>query len=332
MKTMVRTRIQLLVIALAAVLTCVGCGGGSTTPPAGSKTATGQAAGTATGAGVSPSTPSGTSSAFGDTILRMGRIPFSNSSDLVRQHEELMKYLKDELGVKEARLVTASNYDGILSKLERGEIDIGWLGSLAYIDGKDRYKLKPLVKPVRFKTTSYRGIIITRVDSGIKKLGDLKGKKFAWVEKESASGYTFPKALFYEQQVDPDKDFAEAAFLTKHDAVVYNVLLGKYDAGACYDDARKTLRDPEKINELTILATTQDISNEPIVCREDLPNDLVEKIKAAFLKLNFDNPVHRMILQKCTDVQGFVPAQDSDYDYVRKMNTLLQNHAGNSQK
>lgn len=307
-----------------------GCGGGGTpTPEIGTKPASTTPA-TGSTPGISQSVTGG--SALSDTVLRMGRIPFTNSSEMVRQHEGLMKYLKEELGVKETRLVTAGNYEGILGKLDRGEIDIGWLGSLAYVDNKEKFKLKPLVKPVRFKTTSYRGIIITRGDSGIKNLVDLKGKKFAWVEKESASGYSFPKSLLYEAGIDPDKDFAEASFLTKHDAVVYNVLLGKFDAGACYDDARLTLKDQEKISELTILATTQDISNEPIVCRDDLPADLVEKIKSAFLKLSYENPVHRMILQSCTDVQGFVPAADSDYEYVRKVNALLKTHQSSSTK
>ncbi|MBF0409843.1 MAG: phosphate/phosphite/phosphonate ABC transporter substrate-binding protein [Candidatus Riflebacteria bacterium] len=262
---------------------------------------------------------------FKDVVLKLGRIPFTNSSEMVRQHEGFMKYLKETLGVKETRLVTASNYDGIVKKLERGEIDIGWLGSLAYVENKEKIKMKPLVKPVRFGSTSYRGIIIVRGDSGIRNLSDLKGKKFAWVEKESASGYTFPKALLIEAGINPDKDFSEAAFLTKHDAVVLNVLLGKFDAGACYDDARKTLKDQEKTRELTILGTTQDISNEPIVCRSDLPEDLVAQIKDAFIKLSLKNPVHKAILQNLTDVQGFLPADDSDYDYVKKMYSLLKN-------
>ncbi|MBF0502139.1 MAG: phosphate/phosphite/phosphonate ABC transporter substrate-binding protein [Candidatus Riflebacteria bacterium] len=328
MMKMPSTHGWLLGIMLIAAWLTAGCGGGSASAPG-----NGTKGGTHTGTGEKTASASSKGgNTLAETVLRVGRVPFSNSSEMFRQHEGFMKYLKDELGVKEARLVTASNYEGILGKLERGEIDIGWLATLAYVDNKAKYKLKPLVKPVRFQSTSYRGIIIARGDSGIKNLSDLKGKKFAWVEKESASGYSFPKALLYEAGIDPDKDFAESAFLTKHDAVVYNVLLGKYDAGACYDDARKTLKDQEKINELTIIATTQDISNEPIVCRDDLPADLVEKVKAALLKLSYENPVHRTILENLTEVQGFVPAADSDYEYVRKMNDLLKTHLNGSAK
>ncbi|HNV69219.1 MAG TPA: phosphate/phosphite/phosphonate ABC transporter substrate-binding protein [Candidatus Ozemobacteraceae bacterium] len=308
-------------ITMLSLITAVwltACGGGPTPPAQPQPTPT-------------PPTTGNTASTGGamkDLVLKLGRIPFTNSSGLMRASEELLKYLSQELGVKEVRLITGSDYHSLITKLEREEIDIGWLGSLSYVEAAQRLKLKPLVKPTRFDTNSYRGLIITRQDSGIKSLADLKGKKFAWVEKESASGYTFPKALLIEAGINPDKDFAEAAFLQKHDAVVLNVLIGKYDAGACYDDARNTLRDKEKINDLTVLARTEDISNEPIVCRAGLPEDLVEKIRKAFLKLDFNNPAHKKVLDELTDVRGFVPASDADYNYVRKVCELLTTHDG----
>lgn len=259
-----------------------------------------------------------------DTVLVLGRIPFTNATEMVVSHQEFLKYLTARLGVKETRLVLASDYQGIFDRLLKGEIDIAWLGTISTIEAIDNPGVKLLVKPVRFGKTSYRGIIIARHDSDIRTLKDLKGRKFAWVEKDSASGYIFPKAHLIEAGLNPDKDFSEAAFLGNHDAVVLNVLLGRYDAGACYDDARNTLRDKEKIHQLKILATTQDISNEAIVVRSDLPSDLIEDIKKAMLELKIENPDMKPILQDLTDVQGFVPAVDRDYEYTRRMLKFLK--------
>lgn len=272
------------------------------------------------------STGETSASPYSDTVLKLGRIPFTNSTAMVQKHNKFLEYLTKKLGVKQTRLQTASDYNGIMSLLVKGEIDIAWLASMTSVEARANPDIQLLVKPIRFGTTSYRGIIITRQDSGIRSLKDLKGKKFCWVEKESASGYTFPKSLLLEAGLNPEKDFAEAAFLNKHDAVVLNVLLGKYDAGACYDDARNTLRDKSKMDELTILATTQDISNEPIVVRKNLPQDLIEKIKQALLDLNAKTPEGKEILDDLTDVQGFVPVKDSDYDYIEKVQKLLNQH------
>lgn len=308
----------MILIALASTL-MLGCGDGEKKPaeqtqPPSVQTAAQQPAGP------------DSASPYSNTVLKLGRIPFTNSSSMVQKHNKFLEYLTKKLGVKQTRLQTASDYTGIMNLLVKGEIDIAWLATMSSVEARSNPEIQLLVKPIRFGTTSYRGIIIARQDSGIKSLKDLKDKKFAWVEKESASGYTFPKSLLLEAGLNPEKDFAEAAFLNKHDAVVLNVLLGKYDAGACYDDARNTLRDKSKMDELTILATTQDISNEPIVVRKSLPPDLIEKIKQALLDLNTKNPEGKEILDELTDVQGFVPVDNKDYDYIEKVQTLLNQH------
>ncbi len=306
-------------VALVSAMT-LGCGGEKKPAEQSQQQASGQQ--------VSAQTPreGDAASPYSNTILKLGRIPFTNSSSMVQKHNKFLEYLTKKLGVKQTRLQTASDYTGIMNLLVKGEIDIAWLATMSSVEARNNPEIQLLVKPIRFGTTSYRGIIIARQDGGIRSLKDLKDKKFAWVEKESASGYIFPKSLLLEAGLNPEKDFAEATFLNKHDAVVLNVLLGKYDAGACYDDARNTLRDKSKMDELTILATTQDISNEPIVVRKSLPPDLIEKIKQALLDLNNKTPEGKEILEELTDVQGFVPVDDKDYDYIEKVQTLIDKH------
>ncbi|MBU1107458.1 MAG: phosphate/phosphite/phosphonate ABC transporter substrate-binding protein [Candidatus Riflebacteria bacterium] len=312
----------LLVVALISTLLLPGCGSSGDNKPKDTQAQTDpvktlQQTEPAEGTASSP---------YSNTILKLGRIPFTNSTAMVHKHNKFLEYLTKKLGVKQTRLQTASDYAGIMNLLIKGEIDIAWLATMTSVEARNNPEIQLLVKPIRFGTTSYRGIIITRQDSGIRSLKDLKGKKFAWVEKESASGYTFPKALLLEAGIHTEKDFSEAAFLSKHDAVVLNVLLGKYDAGACYDDARNTLRDKSKMDELTILATTPDITNEPIVVRKSLPPDLIEKIKQALLDLSIKTPEGKEILDDLTDVQGFLPIKDTDYDYIEKVQTLLEQH------
>ena len=270
-------------------------------------------------------------SPYKDQILKLGRIPYTNPSNMVVQHEAFLKYLAEEIGVKGVRLQTASDYSSIMKKLLAGEIDIAWMASLSAVEARNNPEVELLCKPIRYGTTSYRGIVIARQDSGIRTLKDLKDKKFAWVDKESASAYLFPKAMFIEANIDPDRDFSEVEILGKHEAVVYNVLLGKYDAGACYDDARNTLKDKSKKDELIILARTQDLSNEPLVCRKSLPEDLRARIKQALLKLNNKDAEGREILKNLADVQGFVPVDAKDYDNIEKVQQIIENHQKSKQ-
>ena len=270
-------------------------------------------------------TATNNNSPYKDQILRLGRIPYTNATQMVLQHEAFLKYLAEKIGVKAVRLRTASDYSSILKDLVAGDIDIAWMASLSAVEARNNPEVELLCKPVRYGTTQYRGMIVARQDSGIRKLQDLKGKKFAWVDKESASAYLFPKALMIEAGLDPDKDFASTVTLGKHDAVVYSVFCRAHDAGACYDDARKTLPDQSKADELITLATTQYISNEPLVCRRSLPEDLRARIKKALLELSNKDSEGREILKNLADVQGFVPVVASDYDSCEKVLKTLQN-------
>lgn len=259
---------------------------------------------------------------YSNTVLKLGRIPFTNSSEMLKKHELFLDYLTKKLGVRRVTLQTAPDYSSNLKQIVDGKIDIAWMSTMTSVDARKMKEVELLVKPVRYGSTSYRGIIITRQDSGIKNLKDLKGKRFAWVEKESASAYIFPRALLLNAGINPDKDFSEVAFLGKHDTVVYNVLIGKYDACACYDDARTTLKDQSKINELTIIGRTEDICNEPIVVRSSLPEDLKNKLKEALLSLDYKSPEGKRILENLTDVQGFKTVDPRDYDAVEKVSNL----------
>src|SRR5207244_6062947 len=86
-------------------------------------------------------------------------------------------------------------------------------------------------------SSTYRGIIVTRKDSGIKSIADLKGKRFAFVDPKSASGYVYPRAMLIEKGIDPETFFSETIFAGSHDRVIAAVLNRRVDAGAIYDGA-----------------------------------------------------------------------------------------------
>lgn len=77
-----------------------------------------------------------------------------------------------------------------------------------------------------------RAIIITRFDSGIGKLADLKGRRFAFVDSASASGFVYPRALLADKGIDPSRDLKETLFAGSPEKVIAAVLLGRAQAGA----------------------------------------------------------------------------------------------------
>jgi phosphonate transport system substrate-binding protein len=193
-------------------------------------------------------------------------------------------------------LVTAPDYEGVIKLLVDGKIDAAWVGTGAYVKAAIKgVPVEPVVTPVRNGKYYYNGAIICRKDKGYKKITDLKGKSVAFVDPSSASGYIFPKALFELNGLSIPKDLltrepGKVDFLKKHDTVAIAVYLGKYDAGAVYNNAIDNVfkGQPDKLKEMMVLALTDKIVSEPILVRSNMNIKEKQRIKSAFLSLSFN--------------------------------------------
>ncbi len=217
-------------------------------------------------------------------VVMIGRVPYMSIKDMMAHSKALMSYLRKEMGVKEVRLVTSKNYAGVLQALSRGTIDFAWLGPTAYVLGKDKMPLFPIVKTQRRTGSSYRGVFITRKDRQILGIDDIKGKIVGFVDPESASGYLYPLALLKRSKINPHKVCKKVEFLKKHDAVLAAVLSGKIDAGVCLEDTLLGLKGKKELDDLLVLGKTDEVPSDVIVCREDCQPVLRDKFREALLK------------------------------------------------
>ncbi len=252
-------------------------------------------------------------------ILKVGRIPYLDPRKMVRNYENMMEYLKKELQLEETRLVLTPDYNTLTQFLKDGRIDIAWHGVFAYPKAREITGARAILTPIWSGKKNYCGIIIARADSGINQISDLKGKSFAFTDKKSASGYFLPTIFLLENGINPEKDFCKIDYIKKHDNILYNVLYKKFDAGAVYDTSFQILKNDEERAQLKIVSKTSDILNEPIMVRKDLPNEIVIKIKKAFLKLHSNDPVTAPILKEIGNLDGFIESNDADYDGVIRM-------------
>jgi phosphonate transport system substrate-binding protein len=245
----------------------------------------------------------------------IGRVPSGNVLDISERMEPLVALMKRELGV-EVQVKFATDYAEFTRRMEAGEYDFAFCAPFQYITAHEKAGYEAILRPVRHGSDTYVGIIIT-AKPDVNSLADLKGKRIAFVDPRSTSGYLFPLGLLATQGLTL-RDF-ESAFLKGHDNVVLNVLNRTYDAGACFDGAQ-TLHGKDRAGELRILARTEAIYNEPIAVspkfRETNP-ELVEKV-IAFLSGLDSRPEGIEAIARYGDFVGrFVPATDTDYNSVR---------------
>ncbi len=251
--------------------------------------------------------------------LKFGFTPVLSESDMRVEFEPLMTYLSDRIGQKVV-LYIAKDYGDLRTQMESGAVDIGTFSPFTYVDAARGGKIRIIAQCVINGTATYRGVVVARRDSGLKSLTDLRGRRFAFVDPKSASGFVYPRALLIEKGIAPDSSFKETIFAGGHDKVLAAVLEGRADAGAVYEDALAIAKSKGVPTEnLVTLASTAPIPHDAIAVRAGLDEALAKKIRAALVDLDKSEAGRRVIANsKPKELTGYMIAEDSLYDVVRR--------------
>ncbi|MGM0380732.1 MAG: phosphate/phosphite/phosphonate ABC transporter substrate-binding protein, partial [bacterium] len=210
-----------------------------------------------------------------DRIFTIGEVPSHSIVEMLRRREKFKQYLTKHLNM-EVQFRFAASYKDIIKEMENQKFDMAVLGPLAYVQAAERTDYSPLVRPVRYGSPSYRAIIFTHAQSGIKSIPDLRGRTMAFVDPNSTSGYLFPRGhMIRNFDLSPEKDLGRISFVGGHDRVVEMVNKQQFAAGATYEGARMEIFDDsaQADQQLPVLARTQPIPSEPIVISSKIQAD-----------------------------------------------------------
>jgi phosphonate transport system substrate-binding protein len=245
--------------------------------------------------------------------LLIGLLPEQSIFKQIRRYEPLADYLSQQLGMN-VKLTVIPGYGKALSSFRDRKMDAAFLGDMSYLLAHTRLGVEVLARPVGLDGTStHHGVIIVRTDSSIRSIRDMKGKRFAFVDKDTMSGYYLPIAYFKKKGVDHIAYLKEFYFAGTHEDVIYDVLDRKADIGAVKSTVLTGLAIENKRvrNELRILLHTPDMPENGLVVRRDLDPSLKEKLKAAILNMHTD-PDGARILQNFR-ASRFIETMDRDY-------------------
>lgn len=256
-------------------------------------------------------------------ILKMGLIPADDAEEMLRDYEPVRLYLSEKLGMPVEIKVT-SDYTAAIEAMRSKHIDMAWFGPFSYVIAANVANAEAIVNGVRRSDgkSDYHSIIVTRADSGINKIADLKGRSFAFVDPASTSGNLIPRKMLTENGIAPDKDFSTVYYAGTHNAVELAVANKKVDAGADSDNSYNRMVaagqiDP-KVNK--IIFTSPSIPGSPIVVRGDLPEDFKKKIKDALTAMD-EQTIHEV--SGWGDIAKYKEVKDSDYDIIRETAKIL---------
>lgn len=225
-----------------------------------------------------------------DEIL-IGLVPEENIFRQMDRHRPLAAYLANKLGIK-VKLTILSKYGDIIDRFVSRKMDGAFFGDFTAVLAVEKLSVEPIARPVNLDGTStVRSYIFVRHDSGIKTVKDMRGKRMAFVDRATASGYLFAVSFLMENGVkDTDHFFKEYYFTGSHDSAIYAVLDNRADIGTAESRVyyRIIEKDPSIKNELSIIAQSRDLPGTILCLRKDMPEKIKARIKEILLNMEKD--------------------------------------------
>lgn len=284
--------------------------------------------------------------------LVLGLVPSQEVDQLVLDAEELGELLSDELGIPVTAEVT-TDYAALVTAMQSGQAQIGMFGPIALVQAADQAGAVPILQSVRFGSATYvtqwytadterfclDKVVTKETEDGVLSYcngtdaDEVQGPKgeealelieqdeaIAFVDEGSASGYYYPATQLQEVAgLDPFA-LSGAIFAGGHPNAVLAVADGSATVGVSFDDARTEViaERPSIGTDLTVFAWSENIPNDGIAVAGDLPEDLQQQIKDAFISIA-DTEEGAAVLDAVYNIDGLVEADLEALDAARQV-------------
>ncbi|HEX9987136.1 MAG TPA: phosphate/phosphite/phosphonate ABC transporter substrate-binding protein [Chloroflexia bacterium] len=269
--------------------------------------------------------------------IKMAFIPSASSTRILASGEPLAAQLGAVTGYS-FKVSVPTSYAAVIEAMGSNNIDVAWLAPFSYALANQKYGAQVILSTVRKGALTYPSVFITN-DANIKTIEDFRGKKFAFVDPASASGYLYPVAAFKNAGLitgtPPDNEGffgkGNVIFAGGHDKVVTAVYNGQVVGGACFGgpldpatgaptDARSLVLSQFKdvYQKVRIVGETQQIPNDTVSVRKGLTPEMQKQIQNGLLQLT-NNTAGRKLLYDLYQIDDLAPVTDSFYDPLRQV-------------
>lgn len=269
--------------------------------------------------------------ASGQEEILIGLIPEENIFRQTDRHRPLASYLSKKTGIN-VRLTILSRYGDIIDSFKSRKLDGAFFGVFTGVLAMEKLGVEPVVRPVNLDGSSTsQAYIFVRKDSGINQVKDMRGKRMAFVDRATATGYLYFLALLKENGIyDIDRFFREYYFTGSHDAAVHAVMDNRADVGIAKGKIFNKLseKDPLIRNELMVLYRSPEFPDTTLCLKKELPESTKKKIRE--ILLNMDKDKEGLEVLKKLGAVRFITANREDFkpflNMVRKTGIDIGNY------
>ena len=264
--------------------------------------------------------------AEGKSIV-FGLQPSDNVKNLDLFQGELSRKIARKVDIK-----VAKDYSELVQLLKEGKIDFAFFSPLNLIEAEKNSDIKVLLKKVYFESEFYFSAIVVRSDSLIRNVKGLKGKKMAFVDPKSTSGYLYPQVLLHTAGLNLSD--VKSSFSGTHKISMEMLEKKDVDAVAVWSDEpekgtgawTEESVGPNAKKRFRILAYSDAIPNDAFVARGEFyaaEPSLTLRVMEKMIELGEGED---SVLKQVFGVARLATATSRHYDSVRKMSDVLSSN------
>lgn len=258
--------------------------------------------------------------------ITIGFIPGGDIEQVKKGSVVLAEALQKELSIP-VNVYISKNYAGLIEAMKSKKVDFAFLNSLTFVFAEKMAGAKVLLKQ-QWQEPFYFSVIIVSKKSGIKSVKDFKGKRVAFVDEKSSSGFLYPRVHLKKSNFDLSS-LKEIKYSGSHSTSIGMLEKGEVDAVAVFSDDKigkksalvKYAKNPQFLNETRILWVSEPIPNEPFTVRQDFYDSYPKFTHSLMFALidTVDKLKTNKEIQNLIGAEGLVLATSRQYDPVREM-------------
>jgi len=248
--------------------------------------------------------------------LSIGLTPAFGKQTMLDSLRPLADYLSTQLK-RPVHLRVSSSYEESLQQISKGEVHAAIFTPVIYVKARRTLPIVPVASPTGPGLATYMGYIVVHRSSEYETIDDLKGKRIAWVDPSSTSGYLFPYLTLTRIGVDPASFFSQEVFTGTHYNVIRAVINGEVETGAvCSRFVDPTIYNHiAEAHQLRVIAKTGRIPLDTVVVHNNIDRKFARKVQNALLALT-SHPQAHAALVKSWGIADFVKPNDALYQSV----------------
>ena len=239
-------------------------------------------------------------------IYKVAVLPEYLAIEMWQRLQPLMTYLEDTSGVR-FELIIPRSFEQHIEMVRKERVDFSYQNPYVFLQVWENSSPLTLTEN-RKGMLEFRGLIITRRDSGINGIEGLRGKKVSIVSLHSAGGFIAQKIFLQNRGLDVHADLSIVETSgNRQENVIFDVVLKRTHAGFVGEEVfgrieSKGLLSPGALREIKVIAYTKGIPNWVFSARKNLPLKVKKMVQETLLNIPFGHQV-----LKTAKIRRFAP-------------------------